>query len=76
VALEISFSRTEYAAALAGLEASVEALRVSRGLAVILAPCDPVDSLDLERGRVPFTQYLTATRKRYQDWLEWCQRKD
>jgi hypothetical protein len=72
VPVRLSFTRTGYVAALARLEADLEAIRLFRGLPLLVAPFAMVDDRDLESGSVPFSQYVTSERNRRAEWLARC----
>ncbi len=67
----VRFDRAQYADALASLEAELEALRIEHKLPLLVAPCEPADARDLERGNQPFSDYLAQTRERTRQWLLW-----
>jgi hypothetical protein len=68
--LELCFSRVDYAAALATLEADLEARRQACGVPVMLAPCETVDERDLFAAAGSFGEYLKTQRAQYARWRD------
>lgn len=69
IPLELRFSRADYAAALASLEANLEARRQACGVPVMLAPCETVDDREISDAAGTFGEYLEAQRARYARWI-------